>query len=109
MLDLPKLAKDIFREYDCGNIVAASDAFILTLDIEEVAEAYAALEDLRKCSPHMDVSPRFVGDDLVEYKYIIIKSRDTITLYRQELSIVMAALMAAESFSCHTESHQNFI
>ena len=109
MLDLPKLAKDIFREYGCGSLVVADDAFLLTLDIESFAKAHIALEDLRKCSPHMDVSPRFVGDDLVEYKYIIIKSRDTITLYRQELSIVMAALMAAESFSCHTESHQNFI
>ena len=108
MLDLLGLAKDIFREYGCGSLVVADDAFLLTLDIESFAKAHIALEDLRECSPRIDVRPRFIDDDLVGYEHIIIKSRDTMAMYSQELSIVAAALMAAEGFSWRAESHQKF-
>ena len=108
MLDLLGLAKDIFREYGCGSLVVADDAFLLTLDIESFAKAHIALEDLRECSPRMNVCPCFDGDDLMGYEYAIIKSRDTMTLYNQEFSVVAAALMTAEDFSYRAESHQNF-
>lgn len=108
MLDLPDLAKDIFREYGCGSLVVTDDAFLLMLDIESFAKAHIALKDLRECSPRMDVRPCFDDDDLMGYAYIIIKSRDAVTMYTQELSIVAAALMTAEDFSCRAESHQKF-